>query len=541
MMTMSGECLRRRALAGALLGCLFLACVTLYSRFNDFPYFYHGDEIGKVEQVLDMDHKLNFNHPLLLLKASRAILDWTHPPADPQSVVEAGRTASAVLAALAVVFLALTGYLCRGLAGLGFVALTTGLCPSLLLYAHYMKEDAALMLGVSMTLCAGVWLTRVSGRHLQWVAWVALGGACGVAASGKYVGIATAGLLGMVAILVPATGWRSHAARLAVACVAMTAVVLIVNHDAFESWRLLKLNRIAAGSLKTAFDHGMEGHSEITMRQPNTFVFSVLAREITPVAWIGMCLFPLAFARRVPGFRQAAGLISASFFLWILVLSFNTIPFHRYILPCVVQGYLIAGLGFAAALAHVRTRALAIAAGAVFVLAVLSSQVPPCVSFTRQFADDSRQRIRDWLVSRIPPGAAIAAECYVNLEKPGDLKRFPGDASLMLTNRYHLLPAFFIGDLGTLDQLRARGVQYVITTGLASERFHYPQVIPIKGTSDVLARRRRIHHELAEMAVLLHRERAEYPTFAFTNPDISVYWIPPMRVCPGTPHRPTPP
>ena len=55
----------------ALVACAFL----LNTRHNQFAYFYHPDEPGKVEQVIE--GKWNFNHPMLLLSTAKVAVELT--------------------------------------------------------------------------------------------------------------------------------------------------------------------------------------------------------------------------------------------------------------------------------------------------------------------------------------------------------------------------------------------------------------------------------------------------------------------------------
>ena len=91
---------------------LFAATFALHSRHRDFAWYYHPDEDSKIEQVLT--EKWNFNHPMLLLRASKLALDVSGAARDPQSVVEVGRAVSAGFTALAVVALSLFAFQWRG-------------------------------------------------------------------------------------------------------------------------------------------------------------------------------------------------------------------------------------------------------------------------------------------------------------------------------------------------------------------------------------------------------------------------------------------
>ncbi|MDB5292005.1 MAG: 4-amino-4-deoxy-L-arabinose transferase and related glycosyltransferase of family-like protein, partial [Phycisphaerales bacterium] len=134
------------------LTCIFAASFALYTRHNDFPAYYHDDEADKAAQITRNDR--NFNHPQLMLECAQIAAAATHTPPEIQPTVEIGRATSAALAALGVAAMALAGFRLYGFPGLIVTALAVGLCPALLVYAHYMKEDASLIAGVGLCVLA---------------------------------------------------------------------------------------------------------------------------------------------------------------------------------------------------------------------------------------------------------------------------------------------------------------------------------------------------------------------------------------------------
>jgi hypothetical protein len=507
------------------LGIWFLVCLKLYTASNDFPFFYHGDEAGKTAQVMDPAHSLNFNHPMLLLEGSILAVRALGTPMSTQSVVEAGRDVSALYTAIAVILLSLAGYALAGFTGLILTALIVGLCPPLVVYAHYMKEDAALVMGIAFTLVSALIASRPQTSGVRTLCWMALGAAGGVAASGKYVGIVGLIFACMVALLIPASKWAVKGRRIALILGVALAVMLLINHRAFTHWYSFRLSDTAAQSLKTAYQHGREGHSELTMGQPNTFVFSVLARETLLPVWIGIGLIAVTCFTRFRSLPPGLWLMLLSSTLWLILLSFNTIPFHRYILPITVQIYFLAAIGFSLFLKRLTPHRLIFSITlTVLIGLILAWQLPPCISFTQQFADDSRQRVRNWIFENIPAGSKLAAESYAGLEGPGDTNRFPF-TRCPLIEQYQLKTDFFLGDMGSPKSLREQGFQYVVVCGLASDRFIYPQVKPIKNAEAVLWRRRELYRKLASDAFLIYRDVPKWPTYSFTNPDILIYQL----------------
>ena len=173
----------------ALFCCvLFASCFFLYTRHNNFSPNFHPDEPTKGVQILLQSR--NHRHPHLLLEGTEVALRLFGLARTPRNVMLTGRGVSAAYAALAVVALALVGYRYAGLAGLLLSGVSVGLCPSLLLYAHYMKEDTALVLGIALTLLAALIFCTARSRRSRLLGLVFLGAAAAVAASGKYVGVA---------------------------------------------------------------------------------------------------------------------------------------------------------------------------------------------------------------------------------------------------------------------------------------------------------------------------------------------------------------
>lgn len=508
----------------AVFGCSF----TIYTTGNDFPFGYHADEESKAAQVLDPQHRLNFRHPALLIEGTIQICRHHRTAADTQSVVETGRRVSAFYAAAGTTLFALAGYLLFGFAGLLLAAVMVGLCPHMVIYSHYMKEEASLSLGVAAVVAAAMVATKARGRAGRILAWLGLGLACGLATSAKYVGAASLACALAAILLIPPRGWKPFASRLLLVLASALVIVLLVNHRLFIHSDTLNINPNTLDSMTTSFGHGVSGHKDLTMPKPNTFILEVLARETTFDVWIGLGLFIiLAFSGKLKEVRLGLCVALSFLVIWAVTLSYNTIPFHRYIMPVLVQMYFLAALGFGVAMWRFtppRGAARALFMAVVMGL-ILSAQAPLGLALVRQFSDDSRQRVRAWIVANVPAGSTIAAEKYAGLHGRGDAKRFPDSNIQSMKDRYRLLTPFFIGDVGDLQALRAKGVDYVVVCGLAYERFFYPQTSSRNGTDKVLLRHRTIYDELRQKTRLVYKDVSAYPTYAFTNPDILIYRI----------------
>ena len=233
----------------------------LYTRANTFPSYYHPDEEGKAKQA--MRGRRNFNHPQLLVEVTQLAVGVCNANSDLQAATEVGRWASAGFAAAAVVVLGLVGFRVAGLVGFLLAATAVALSPSLLLYAHYLKEDTALVFGLTLVVLAGRWLADAAPPHAT-RAVVALGVACGVAASAKYIGVVALGfalpLLWAWRRRLPPAAWKGFA-------VAFVVTVLLINLRAIGhigTWGHKMGQQVA---------EGVAEHKGLTMRRPTGYFF----------------------------------------------------------------------------------------------------------------------------------------------------------------------------------------------------------------------------------------------------------------------------
>jgi Na+/serine symporter len=123
------------------LSVLILISVALAFAFlqeNKFPAMWHPEEPSKVNFIITGSSY--FNHPLLLLRLTKLMLEATTPYPNPEDVVIAGRQVSAVAAALSVLMLALAAARLSGYLASLFVALIVGSCPLLFGLAHYIER-----------------------------------------------------------------------------------------------------------------------------------------------------------------------------------------------------------------------------------------------------------------------------------------------------------------------------------------------------------------------------------------------------------------
>ena len=474
---------------------LFAATLSLHLRHRDFAWYYHPDEGGKIEQVLT--EKWNFNHPMLLLRASRLALEWSGAARDPQSVVEVGRAVSATFTAIAVVALSLFAFQWRG----WLAALAAG--GSLMLHhqlfelSHYMKEDTALLCGLALALLA---LGHFEAKPTLAKAAV-LGGACALAISGKYIGAIV--LLATGPTLLKGGGRRRWAffAGLAV-------VLLAVN------WPLVSDLDTFRASFARETTFVVEGQKGSTRSVPHAQYWNVFIDNTTPAIWLLLVLF---LAARWGGWHAVTLTrwhVVAFPFVYALALSFSPKSNDRYFLPATAIFTLFAALGVPDVARLTAWKWAAPLAAAVLVL----GQIPSWLRYERAFQRDDSRELQAWCRDSLPADAVIAKDSRIWLPDPKKPSGVPADVILQ-----KVVPAKFVADLGTLDELREKGITHVAVSASDYGRFFLKSLQPKKGQEAEFAQRKAFYESLfREGKLIFERERG---TVIYLHPGIRVYGI----------------
>ncbi|MDB5304710.1 MAG: hypothetical protein JWM97_2259, partial [Phycisphaerales bacterium] len=442
-----------RIVVTLLLAGIFAACFLLYTRHNNFPAYYHDDEADKAVQIIHRDR--NFNHPQLMLETAQFLATATHTPPEIQSAVEIGRAASAALAAMGVAAMALAGFRLHGFPGLLVTAVAVGLCPALLVYAHYMKEDASLIAGIGLCVLAAqiAWSRR--GRAVDVPSLCFLGIACGLAASGKYTGAFTLAVAIPFAMSWGRPGWKAAGTRALLVILAAAGAFLLINHRAFGHFAIMG-SRLNGERRQT-----LEGLWGFRLARPNIYHAAGFVRQCMPHVLVLAALYvALSLSRyRRRGIDLFLIVLTVGY---LAMISFSAVPFNRYVLPVVVLAHL------AAALTVLRLREIVqrpLLRGAVWgtgAAVILAFQLPRCLDYSSQFADDSRERLRAWVARNLPSDAVIVQDGYVGLEEPFDPRLGRRDRPDI-----RLYGSTFYGcgrsaaEAGDLDVLRRLGVDYV--------------------------------------------------------------------------------
>jgi len=167
------------------------------------------------------------------------------------------------------------------------------------------------------------------------------------------------------------------------------------------------------------------------------------------------------------------------------------------------------------------SRSIGDASGVAATAAVVAIQLPRCLDYARQFGNDSRDRLRLWVMRNAPADAVIVQDGCVMLDEP-----FPPRTGI--TDRPQFLlygPAAYdnspAASAGPLKDLRRMGVQYVAVSDFAYYRYFDPSVRPTADAVAVFESRRRWYEALFRDHELVWSSVPEHPTYShFNNPEL---------------------
>lgn len=525
----------RRALAPAAavaLSLVFaLAAFWLFTRHVDFPLDYHPDEWSKVAQIASSIQPRNLNHPPLMLEAANLARQWFDVPQNDQhALVMLGRRTSAAFAALAVFTFALAGFVSFRFVGLILGGAVVALSPPLLVAAHYFKEDATLIGGIGVATLGITLLVRSRRSWTQLLSILVLGVGAAMTAGAKYVGLAILLPAVVATIIAPLPAWRSRwrwafvpARLLAFALVAVSSFVFIAQRAFSDPWTLT-LSRNAERSFREEFEHGTTAHNGVALPTPNDFCLRVAAGEIGTHAWIllGVCVVAAVVFRRRLRFTRAGVMIIVTLGTFAIMLSFNAIPFARYALPISILGaFAIASAAAAMTRAIPKPNRIRFAVAGVVFAILLVVQGDLCWRLNRQFADDSRQRLREWVAKNVPRGEIVVAETYVNLNRSGDALRFPDQSPLTA----RVMRVGRAPDAGPLPWLAGRGIRYVIVAEPDYQRYFVKGIRAEPGDELAFNYRKSFYETLFARGTLVWHSKPSPPSGSYVNPEIRVYDI----------------
>jgi len=476
-----------------------LAAFLLFTRHNDFPFYYHTDEPSKAKQILTGQR--NFHHPLMMLRSTEWLVGLANIPPTPQAVVEAGRDLSGFFAALSVGLLLLLAWRLGG-------AFAGILCGALLLshpvlfeLAHYMKEDCALLVGVAATFYS---LSFYSIKKSALSAFFA-GLSAGLAVSGKYIGLAIAGIA-LIQILFTTHGKE----RWFHALVFLTAGLLIFSAI---NWELI-LNLTGARSgidneFKRFALRAEETKGEFKVKYLNSFG--------------NLISVPILIGSAIWGWKCWINRRSEPLFTWILllfppvfILALGLAPVEkeRYLLPSLALFCVLGSLGISEL--HKLGRSNARIFATLLAVSAVAFHIPLLVKYYIAFSFDDRRELIAWLRDNISGDALIACDNRVKLAEA----RGSGDPVFSFPQKL-LSGQSSVADIGTIDDLRAQGVVYVVIC----EQYYRPLLKAKKNADAQSIARGRFYRSFLEN----ERPLWESPSgpIAYLHPGLKLYSIPP--------------
>ncbi|MGD0387724.1 MAG: phospholipid carrier-dependent glycosyltransferase [Tepidisphaeraceae bacterium] len=487
----------------------------LNTRHNTFPDGFHPDEPFKADQILSLDGHRNFRHPQLMLEVTQRVFDLGRTPRDVQAVTVLGRGVSAFFAAVAIAAICLTGYLAGGLWGEILLGLSGALCSSLVVYAHYFKEDAALAMGMCVVLLGTCWMMKARSHFGQSAGVILLGVGCAIAASSKYIGIVfvIAGLAAVIAA--PSKRWQYRLwgaiAFLLIAgfCTAAINYRIFIDPAGFSH------------GFGFEAEHVTTSHFGLALNRPNVYYIATLPIETGwPIVLLGSAAIPMLLItwRKRSGWDVMASLFGPGF---LLVLSLSKIPNTRYLLPAAVMTHVMAGLFALWVIQSVANRTWRAAAGIAFATVVLLIGLPRCVSVVHQFGDDSRDRLRAWMVANLPAKSIVVGDFYTGMVIHAMAMRGEDTIGNGITVRERFAATFF----GQLSSLPGKGIGYVAVADLAYDRYFQPDIRPTDDFKQEYDYNRQWYVDLFTNYKPLWSYDPEMNLRACTNPAIRLYRI----------------
>ena len=497
---------------------IFLGSFVLFTRHNDFPYSYHPDESGKTGQVIKGSR--NYHHPLLLLSLTDVASRVGFVPRTPQAIVETGRNVAAALAAGTAAALALLAWRCGGrLAGWG-AGVAVALQAELFETAHYLKEDPALAFGLALSLLAAHLWWRAPGRKT--LRFLAI--ACGLAAAGKYVGII------VLLFAVPLVIWHrgadaalARSARLRLFAIVFALTFLAGNLPLFAT----KISN-PFRSVRNEMEGVAGGHRGITREVPHREYLDMLRKDVPPAVGLLAGAYALALlgtARRRTPPEWITLLLPLGY---LAMISCSPKIASRYLLPVSALLPLLATLGAAEIARIIRaasSRGRQIVGSVVLaglVGWIVWAELPPLRASFAGFTHDDPGEVAAWIKAHLPPDAVIAEDHRVNLspDKADGVAKF---ARVPQT----VLDANFAPDLGTVDELLAKGVTHVAVCRASYGRYFNDETGAQGGGKIGYDKRRDFYERVFREGELLR----EWPrgTISYLQPGIRLYRIAPAK------------
>ena len=227
---------------------------------NDFPLWLHPDEIKKVIYISG-DKTTDFYHPELILQLGRLFADVASA-SSPQDVVQAGRTSTAFLGSLAVLF---TFYLARQFLSAPaslLAASLTAVSPGIVIHSHYLKEDIALTCFATASLLLAIVSAKesvgeVSSKRFDYKIPVLWGLLTGFAIASKYTAFILFPFYFFLPWLIRRIHRKNFYKQLIISGSIAAMIFLLINNHLFAEFKTF------ISGAETELNHALTGHKGI--------------------------------------------------------------------------------------------------------------------------------------------------------------------------------------------------------------------------------------------------------------------------------------
>ncbi len=410
------------------------------TRHNAFPFQYHNDEPSKTDQIYE--GRRNFLHPPLMLDITAIVSGATGAGGSRQNIALTGRWLSAIYATITVIAFSAWIGLVAGRAAMFLAGYIFLLDPRLYEIAHYFKEDTLFLAGIALALLSGSWCARKQSRCTA----LACGAALGVLAGSKYIGFPIALLLGVLTTY----RLREHRAVLKFLGAGFLAALVAVY------WSLIWQAPSAVVSIQEELAHLRYGHYGVGASVPHNHYVRFLFLAYPSLLLWGACGAAVYYAWKRRGTHpDFLGFLILSI-LTVGVLSFLPKTSERYLLPVylAMTGALAVCCGWM--LQENRGTNLHKLVGLLLVLLFSIYTIPKRLEMQAGFGSDSRADLMDFIQQTIPPQTPFAIDAMVNPHESVVYAGRPGEFS------YPVHESYFAADLGTVEDLRAEGIEYFV-------------------------------------------------------------------------------
>jgi hypothetical protein len=342
-----------------------------------------------------------------------------------------------------------------------------------------------------------------------------LGLACAIAASGKYIG-AVFLIMGLAAVIAaPVRSRRLRIARslwlLAVFAIFAVAINYRALVDPFDFRR----------GFESEAKHAVTDHFGLTMNHPNGYFIENLPAEAGwPMVILGAVaiLILLATWRRRNNWDVLSILVGPGY---LLVLSFSSLAAGRYLLPMVMMLHVTAGLSALWVIDFARKSASRIVMAIAFASVFAFIGLPRCLSVVHQFGDDSRDRLRAWLIANVPSQSIVVGDFYTGMVIHA--RDMHGQDTI--GSGIAVREVYDASSYGPISSLRRQGISYIAVSDRIYDHYFLPQLHPAPAYQRQFDEQRQWYVDLFANHAPVWEYDPPMNLHASTNPAIRLYRI----------------